>query len=460
MSHVPNLSSFDLSGCFTVRQALATLIKSEPLQALLESLCAKIRFREFSSHDQNIDPQTVSDAIEIFLESENVAACERHLAKNLDTSETLHDLLRDLMHMRDFLPLIEALSARVVKRFPETKKILANVASEVVMDAAINIVRRKDTSSPLDALKGIGITVAYMPNFDRMKSSRIPTVSYFSDEKDATTIAPDQVFRDFMALVGITKEQWLKVVADRTGVALDQPSNNAHSSQVIAKEWKRASWLVNSKPLVTPEKLFEAVDASAHGFSPLIAISTDAYRFVKRDWSKATSITGGVLGLHDFDNGTGDPLRFEGTCVLEARPCQFIQPELQKFGLALSHGFTEKTFAGRMKDTNMFMEMPLARSNRDIANEIVTAVRLNFGAESQWVSGEVDMEQLKEAAAAALASHLQDEVSMTAAAIEGFDCEELASLLVGLQGRDHMAITLAAIAAPEQRYECEANSFR
>ncbi len=460
MSHVPDLSSFDLSGCFTVRQALYALIKSEPVRASLEGLCAKIRFREFSSHDQNIDPQTVSDAIEVFLESENIAACEQYLAKHLDTSEALHDLLRDLMHMRDFSPLVEALSVRVVKRFPETRKILTNIASEVVMDAAINIVRRKDTSSPLDALKGVGITVAYMPNFDRMKSSRMPTVSYFSEEKDATTIAPDQVFRDFMALTGLTKEQWITVVSDRTGVTLDHPSDDTHRSGVIAKEWQRATWVPKGKPLVTPEQLFDAVDASAHGFSPLVAISTDAYRFVKRDWTKAMSITGGVLGLHDFDNGTGDPLRFERVRVLEARPCQFVQPELQKFGLALSHGFTDKTFAGRMKDTSIFMEMPLTRSQGDIASEIVTAVRINFGVECQWVAGDVDKDELRDAAASALATHMGGEVAAAKAAVNEFDQEELASLLVGLQGRDHMAITLAAVATAKQDYEFEAKSFK
>jgi hypothetical protein len=460
LSHVfTDLSSLDLSGCFTVRQALATLIRSEIVQDSLEALCAKIRFREFSSHDQNIDPHTISDAIEIFLESENVKACEQYLAKHLDTSETLHDLLRDVMHMRDFAPLVEALSARVVKRFPETKKILANVASEVVMDAVINIVRRKDMSSPLDALKGTQITVAYMPNFDRMKSSRMPTVNYFSEEKDATTVAPDQIFRDFMALVGVTKEQWIKVVADRTGVVLDHPSDEAHSSKVIAQEWRRAVWAAKGKPLVTPEQLFDAIDASAHGFSPLIAISTDAYRFVKRDWSKSISITGGVLGLHDFDNGTGDPLRFEGNRILEARPCQFVQPELQRFGLAVSHGFTENTFNARMKDSNAFMEMPTRRAECEIASEIVTAVRVNFGVDTQWVKTEVDLDTLRDTAAEALGSHLEIEKQAANHIIEGFDCEELAALLVGVRGRDHTYITLATMSAVIG-YRSEANSFK
>lgn len=461
MSHlITDLSAFDLSGCNTVRQALTALIRSEAVQASLEALCTKIRFREFSSHDQNIDPDTVSDAIEVFLESENVKSCELHLAKHLDTSEALHDLLRDVMHMREFSPLIEALSRRVVKRFPETKKILANVASEVVMDAAINIVRRRDTSSPLDALKGFNVTLAYMPNFDRMKSARMPTVSYFSDEKDATTIAPDQVFRDFMALAGITKEQWLKVVSERTGVELDQPSDDTRGSKIIAQEWKRANWVPKGKPLVMAEQLFEAIDASAHGFSPLIAINLDAYRFVKRDWSKAMSITGGVLGLHDFDNGTGDPLRFEGTRILETRPCQFVQPELQKFGLALSHGFTEKTFNGRMKDSNVFMEMPLRRTESEIANEVVTAVRINFGVDAQWLSGEIDIGELRDAAAEALGGHLQIEKQVADLAVAGFDYEEMASLLVGLQGRDHTHMTLAAIAAAKDDYELEAKSFK
>jgi hypothetical protein len=263
-----------------------------------------------------------------------------------------------------------------------------------------------------------------------------------------------------MALTGVTKEQWIKVVSERTGVVLDQPADNAHSSKMIAQEWKRATWTPKGKPLVTSEQLFEAIDASAHGFSPLIAISTDAYRFVKRDWSKAMSITGGVIGLHDFDNGTGDPLRFEGGRILETRPCQFIQPELQKFGLALSHGFTEKTFSGRMKDTNVFMDMPLRRSESEIANEIVTAVRINFGVESQWVGEDVDLDELRDAAAAALGSHLHVEKPVAKLAVAGFDCEELASLLVGLQGRDQTAITLATITAVKEDYELEAKSFR
>lgn len=454
-----DLAAFDLSGCNTVRQALAALIKSTAVQAILEALCAKIRFREFSSRDQNIDLDTVSEAIEVFLESENVKACELYLEKHLDTSEALHDLLRDVMHTRDFSPLIEALAKRIVKRFPETKKILANIASEVVMDAVINIVRRRDTSSPLDALKGVSITVAYMPSFDRMKSTRIPTVSYFSEEKGAATIAPDQVFCDFMALAGLTKEQWIKVVSERSGVELDKPSTDTYGSRVLAQEWGRANWLPKGKPLVSPEQLFESIEASAHGFSPLIAISLDAYRFVKRDWTKPISITGGILGLHDFDNGTGDPLRFEGTRILETRPCQFVQPELQKFGLLMSHGFTENTFNGRMKDANLPMEMPLSRGESEIASEIVTAVRINFGIDTQWVSGEIDDGELREAATEAFRSHLQVCRQTAAMALAGLDYDEMACLLVGLQGRDHAHITLTAIAAKHD-YDFASKSCR
>jgi hypothetical protein len=455
---ITNLSAFDLSGCNTVRQALTALITSEAVQASIEALCGRIRFREFSSREQSIDLDTVADAMEVFLETENVKSCELHLAKHLDTSETLHDLLRDVMHMREFSPLIEALANRVVRRFPETKKILANVASELVMDAAINFVRRSDTSSPLDALKGINITLSYMPNFDRTKSGRMPTVSYFSDEKDATTIAPDQVFCDFMALTGVTKEQWIKVVAERTGVELDNSSVDTHRSRVVAQEWKRANWVTKGKPLVTPEQLFDAVDASAHGFSPLIAISIDAYRFIKRDWTKSMSITGGVLGLHDFDNGAGDPLRFEGARVLETRPSQWVQSELQKFGLSLSHGFTENTFKGRIKDAHLF-GAPLRRSEGQIASDIVTAVRINFGPDTQWVTADVDIGDLRDAASHALSSHLRVGKQTADAAVAPLDCEEMASLLVGLQGRDHTHITLAAITAKDD-YEFEAKSFR
>jgi hypothetical protein len=404
--------------------------------------------------------ETINDAIEIFLESENVKACELHLAKHLDTSEALHDLLRDVMNTREFPPIIEALGKRVVKRFPETKKILANIASEIVMSKIITIARERDTSSPLDALKGVDITVAYMPCFDRMKSGRMPVARYFSDEKDATTIAPDQVFRQFMSLTGVTKDQWIKAVSEKTGIQLDEPSSDTHGDKTIAREWKRTNWTPAGKALMSAEQLFDAIDTSSHGFSPLIAIGLDAYRFVKRDWSKPMTISGGIFGLHDFDNGTGDPLRFEGSRTLMARPCQFIQPELQKFGLSISHGFTTSAFKGRMKDGTGSMETAPSYSAFEIASDIVTAVRLNFGTDTKWTDiGQFNEEAVKEVATVALAEHLQIKKEIAESAIAEFDLDEAAAFLVGIHGRNNAEIALATLEL-DQPYQSEPKSFR
>lgn len=455
-----DLSNIDLSGCNTVRQALTTLIKNDIVQTSIENMCAKIRFREYSFRDQNIDIDAVSDAIEVFLETENVKACERYLAKHLDTSEALHDLLRDVMHMNDYSPLIETLSRRAVKRFPETKKILPNVASEIVMSTIINIVRARDPSSPLDALKGVNVTLAYIPGFDRMKSGRIPAVQYFSEEKDATTIAPDRSFRDFMAMAGMSKDQWLKIVLEKSGIQLDKPNTAKHVDNVVAREWKRAEWTPKGKSIVSPEQLFDAIDNCAHGFSPFLAISIDAYRFIKRDWSKPMTVTGGVLGLHDFDNGTGDPLRFEGSRTLTTRPCHFIQPEIQKFGLSFSHGFTENTFKGRMKDANGSMETTLEHNAFEAVADIVTAVRLNFGPETKWINSEhVDESSVKEMASRALSEHLQIGLSAAEDAIFAFDQEEAASLIVGLYGRDNAICALSTLER-KQSNEVHMNNFR
>lgn len=340
----------DLSSCATIRQAVDQMVGSQIAVAMLDTLCSRIRFREFSTKSQSLHYATIVEAVETFTKSGDISRCEALLRDKIDNQETLHDLVRETMATDIFKAIVSGISERTARRFPEQTDAIGNLVVDVLLDRVISTARRNDPSTPLDILRGVELTLAYVPGFDATRDRRLPTSTYNNEGVDGLSILPDVAFRNFASLAGIDKRDWLSSAQDVTGEILYHAVEGDERSAMTARLWKRAQWSTSGDQLVEPIKLFDAVDCSNHGFTPLIAFTMDAFKFTNRDWGKSLAITGGVLGLHDFKDGTGEPLRFEATKAINAKPVNFILADKQKFPIAKSHGFTSDAFKARVRD--------------------------------------------------------------------------------------------------------------
>jgi hypothetical protein len=89
----------------------------------------------------------------------------------------------------------------------------------------------------------------------------------------------------------------------------------------------------------------------------MIAFTMDAEEVFQMNFHEVLEVTGGIVGLHDFSNGTGDPIRFEGTLRLTPNVRDMHLCDDQPLGLIATHGFLDSSF------TSVVRRLPLAEEN-------------------------------------------------------------------------------------------------
>ncbi len=345
MSKLQNdLEKIDLSDCGNLKATVQKLVGSEAVEDFLRRLADRSKFTEFSTKHHGFSQATVSDAVDIFIETGDLQECENFILSNYDSSDALHDLVQDTMNSVGYTNLIASVSNRAAKRFPESAQRLENMIVDIVLDQLINMIKEKDKSRPLDLLRNVFVTVAYLPML-KNHGQEIPCTSAITSEQDCISIIPNDIFKSFLQAANVDKENWIDAVESHINMRLD--SNDSPLKDM----WQKARWTVQGKPVVDVARLVEAVDACRYGFTPLVAFSIDAYKFGPdpRLEKRIFSHGGGVIGLHDFRYGSGAPLRFEGTVEIIACPQDFIQPEKKMYGLSESHGFTNISYLSKIR---------------------------------------------------------------------------------------------------------------
>lgn len=336
----------DLSNCSGLRQTIIKLLDTEVVQQYLNRLADRSKFKAFEAKGQDFGFDLIEDAVDLFMDTCDPKQCENFIREHYDASENLHDFVRDVITSAGFSDLISSVHQRVARRFPEAVRSLDNLVTDIVLDRLIDLVEKRDKSRPLDLLKSAKMTVAYLPGLDR-EQRIFATTKAMTKDQEVATIIPERTLKTLLQLANVDKETWVGAVEEVLGTRLYDEDN------LTAEAWKAARWTTIGKPIVNMERLVEAIDICRYGFSPMIAFEINAYKFVTRDWSKGFSVTGGIVGLHDFKYGSGEPLRFEGTAHIFATPRDFMLPEREVFGLSQCHGFTEDSFRTRMKEYDL-----------------------------------------------------------------------------------------------------------
>lgn len=325
------------------------------MREMIERFSASLSFRRYSKAVAVHETEIVEAAVTKFLLTGSEFLVADHIEESLNKVEELEDLVTDIRTADFFEALVKATAATVRDRFPHTSpEHLEVIVEDRVLDRAVQIVHEIDPSRPIDAVKGSSFVFCYVPGLDAAETLEETMTSYWSDESSSLTIRPDMVFARFLKLTGVSRDQWLDAVEDICGVDLrDDPPAGAP-----AWMWERAeAWRkfnppndAGRKPITEVGSLVDAVDNIPGGFTPSIAFKADAYGFITRDWNKPLSIKGGVVGLSDLINGSGDPIRFEGTAVVSGEREDCVLSSNMPNPPEKAYGLHPSAFSSRLID--------------------------------------------------------------------------------------------------------------
>lgn len=330
-------------------------LSTERMSEMLERFSQSLAFRRYAKASSLHEAEIVELAVTKFLLTGSQYLVADHIEESLNKVEELEELVNDIRTSDFFDALVKATCAIVRDRFPHTSPDhLEIIAAERLLDRAVQTAHEIDPSRPIDALKGSTFVFCYVPGLDAAETLEETMTTYWSDESSSLTIRPDIVFARFLKLAGVSRDQWLAAVEETCGVDLleDPPAGAPGWMWERADAWRKFNppSEAGRKPITAVNNLVEAVDNIPGGFTPSIAFAADAYSIVTRDWSKPLSVKGGVVGLSDLINGSGDPIRFEGTAVVSGEREDFVLSSNMPNPLEKAYGLHPSAFASNLVD--------------------------------------------------------------------------------------------------------------
>lgn len=354
-----------LGGARNVKDAVRAAVRSEEARRAIDAIVMKAGFKRFSKAETSLPFEAVVQAVDTFFAEGAIHAPERVIEMCVDHANSQADLLDDIRRSRAFASLREAVATAVNARFPKMpREEIVGRAASMLADEIVVAMNSFDRSKPLDAIKGTEVVVCYIPGLREGQKLKDTMTSHWTQESSVLTVKPDDAFMTFLTLANVTVDEWLQEVEEATGVRLDRADEGSPAwQQERARAWTSASSNADPArpPAVKASRLVEAVDACYLGFTPMIAFNVDAAVICTRDWTRPLGVTGGVLGLHDFENGTGDPLRFDAKIVIDASPDNMMVGEARENDFAQAYGFVRHTFRTKLsQEAHTFEEAPSA----------------------------------------------------------------------------------------------------
>ncbi|MCZ7861582.1 hypothetical protein O9X98_09230 [Agrobacterium salinitolerans] len=215
----------------------------------------------------------------------------------------------------------------------------------------VDEISRADTSHPLDIASGKEVTVCFIPGSSRVENYWDLATRSWMERSDSISIYPDRTFTDFLGVVGVSKADWLAAVERNTTMA-----TAARMRDYLGERndvWGNVpEWETSGTLDIEDDDLVAAVDACPYGFTPMIAFTMQAEEIFAMDFTETLEVTGGIVGLHDFTTGSGDPLRFEGTLRFAPGVGDMHLADDQPLGLIATHGFLSSAFVSTVVRTH------------------------------------------------------------------------------------------------------------
>lgn len=317
-------------------------VASPGILAALDAVARDCGFRSFSRNATHAVHELAVAALNSFFATGNQASAEMAIL-NCHNPDVARAVEAETLRANGSLDhLVDAVRSRVLARLPTADRVeTARLAARALTIALEGRIAAADDSRPLDLIENEEVVVCFVPGEGVSLIDGMTRYRGFGS--DCVSIEPDERLARFLRLVNVSSDEYVAMVRRHRGVDLgDYP------------EWR--SFHVPGDPdreqLLTDEELLDGIDGAFYGFNPLIAFRANARMLIERDWSIPLSVTGGIVGLHDFANGSGAPQRFRKTVQVCAGPTSFIVGEGRPCDFEEAYGWGSKEFECRVEDSH------------------------------------------------------------------------------------------------------------
>jgi len=323
--------------------AIRDIVATDRIAGRIDEIARASGYRAYSKDGVPNCRRIAMEALEAFFATGSAEVAE-------DVVKEAHDVALGLAHEMEmtrssgaFRSLVDVVRQGLASRVPGVDPDLALAVSD---RAVGNAVERRltslDYSVPLDLLDGEDVVVCYVPGLAEGVALDEGVTRYRGFGSDCVSIDPDHRLARFLSLANVSSDEYVGLVREFRGVDLREAYPDWRAFHVEGDP--------SREQVVGGEQLLEAIDGAMYGFNPLVAFKASARFLIERDWSLPLSVTGGVLGLHNFTNGSGDPQRFEGTLTLDTPPEGLMVGEGRRCDFEEAYGFPLSTFDARVED--------------------------------------------------------------------------------------------------------------
>lgn len=333
------------SGKEHVERTLRSLLSLPSIDGLINDCCDFANFKAFRvDHDPTAARLAEIDALSEFFLTTSPHAASAVLAKVSDPVLAMFLANESLRAARLPDAVVEQVMKEAVARtrLPASKRVVEK-ATEMVETAIEKRMAAHDDSRPIDGLGDEDLVVCYIPGFHAGKSFASTLTNHDDEESRPESIIPNEAFSRFLNLINMSSDEYIDLVNAETGTDLRSEPGSLWADFHVGKDESRDT-------LISGDDVIDGIYGSPFGFSPIVAFRANPRFLIERDWSQPLQVTGGMIGFHNFDNGSGNPQRFEGTLSISASPSEFIVGEGRRFGLDECYGFGRKAFQSVVSD--------------------------------------------------------------------------------------------------------------
>lgn len=327
----------------SMSQAAKELVTTPSVLARVRKACAQVNYKGYACASLKSRPLAI-DMVTMFFETGQFVSPAAAVKSIVNLEPIIEDAVHDAYRLPEMRRFLSEITEDLGAKFPQmTDRAIRREVKRHLSGIIERELTKADRSMPLDVLAGIDVVVAHVPGLTGVESLKTLKAGYFDDFRDATSIIPDNALQHLLTIANVSSEEYINAVEELRGERLDDGES---VDPAIASAWSKFD--VGSDPerpqLVDPYELVNAIDAAPNGFVPMVAFAVDA-AYLCRSWrSRSHSLEGGVLALHDFDTGTGCPVRFEGVVDLSQSPGSLVQAEGVPCDFRESYGYSEEEF--------------------------------------------------------------------------------------------------------------------
>ncbi|MCV9963819.1 hypothetical protein OIU34_18235 [Pararhizobium sp. BT-229] len=321
-----------------------TSILTGELAGDVASFIRSVAHRRFSPDNTLEKRVLLHEAVRSYLSNGSREAASRVVSEGVDPDVTATQLVNLVSDADGLDAITDKVRAIIEASAPELRTDrLREVVGRTTLYHLVDEIDRADSSKPLDIANGKEVTVCFIPGSSRVQNYWDTATRSWMERSDSISIYPDRTFIDFLGVVGVSKTDWLSAVERNTTMSSaarmrDHLEERAAAWEAVP-EWETAGSLD-----IEDDDLVAAVDACPYGFTPMIAFTMQAEEILAMDFTETLEVTGGIVGLHDFTTGSGDPLRFEGTLRFTPGIGDMHLADDQPLGLIATHGFLSSAF--------------------------------------------------------------------------------------------------------------------